>query len=82
MVDPNRTIDVDEVIKDPTESFASPMAVVEDPRLTAEEKRRILESWAQDAELLSEAESENMPGGERPRLQEVRLALLELQKRK
>jgi hypothetical protein len=49
-------------------------------RFTQEEKQKILESWALDAQLLSQAEAENMPGKERPRLQDVKLALLELQK--
>ena len=40
-----------------------------------EEKRRILESWKKDAELLSTAQDENMAGGERPQLQDVSIAL-------
>jgi hypothetical protein len=43
-------------------------------------QKQILESWALDAQLLSQAEAENMPGKERPRLQDVKLALLEFQK--
>jgi len=35
-----------------------------------------------DAQLLSQAEAENMPGKERPRLQEAKLALLVLRKQK
>ena len=42
---------------------------------TPDEKRRILESWKKDAELLSTAQDENMSGGERPQLQDVSLAL-------
>lgn len=81
MGSPTGKIDVDEIVKDPTEHYASPMAVLEDSRLTTKEKQRILESWAQDAELISEAEAENMRGGERPHLQEAKLALLALRKR-
>ena len=44
------------------------MDVVRDPRLTKGEKQRALESWVLDAQLLSQAEAENMPGKERPRL--------------
>jgi hypothetical protein len=56
------------------------MDVVRDPRLTKSDKRRILESWVRDAELLSQAEAENMQGTERPRLPEAKLALWEVQK--
>jgi hypothetical protein len=56
------------------------MDVVTEPGLDKDAKRKILESWALDAELLSKAEAENMSGGERPKLQAVKLALLELDK--
>jgi hypothetical protein len=68
------------IIKDPLKHFAKPRDVVTDQRFTTEEKRRILESWALDAQLLSQAEAENMPGPDRPGLQEVKLAMLELEK--
>lgn len=73
-------IDVDAAVLDPTRYFARPAAVLEDTRLSRDEKRRILESWALDAELISAAEAENMGGreGDRPYLQEARLALLKL----
>ena len=73
-------IDVDSVIMDPTRYFARPSAVLQDPRLSREQKRRILQSWALDADLINEAESENMRGraGDRSYLREARLALLEL----
>jgi hypothetical protein len=44
------------------------MDVVNDSRFTHDEKHRILKSWAPDAQLLSQAEAENMPGKRRPRL--------------
>lgn len=68
----------EEIIKDPTAAFDSPRAVLEDRELTVIEKRRILESWIKDAELLSAADNENMGGGEGPRLREAKLALSEL----
>ncbi len=70
------------VVKDPWDYFVSPTDVLIDTRFTRDEKQKILESWALDAELLSKAEGENMTGqpGERPRLQAVKLALLELAK--
>jgi hypothetical protein len=71
---------LDHLVKDPWEHFASPMDVVAEPSLNKDDKRKILESWALDAELLSKAEAENMSGGDRPELQAVKLALLELDK--
>ena len=65
-------------IADPTREYDQPMDVVKDSGLDAGEKLRILESWKKDAELLSTAQSENMTGGERPQLQDVMLAIQEL----
>jgi hypothetical protein len=70
--------DIEAIIKDPAKHFAAPRDVVADANLTVDEKRRILDSWAVDAQLLSVAEEENMAGGDRPGLREVKLALLEL----
>jgi hypothetical protein len=67
-----------DAISDPTQEYRNPMEVVRDGKLNAEEKRRILESWRKDAELLSTAQDENMAGGERPQLQDVVLAIQEL----
>ena len=71
---------IDHLVKDPWEHFPSPMDVVSDRRLSKDDKRKVLESWALDAELMSKAEAEIMGGGDRPRLQAVKLALLELDK--
>ena len=71
---------VENAIADPTQFYACPMDVVHDDELDADEKRRILESWKKDAELLSTAQDENMAGGERPQLQDVSLALGELER--
>lgn len=81
-MNPSKALDVDAVVLDPAAHFASPMDVVRDTRLTSSDKRRILESWVRDAELLSQAEAENMQGTERTRLQEASLALQELQKQR
>jgi len=70
---------VESAISDPTRHYAHPMDVMHDDSLDAEEKLKILESWKKDAELLSTAQDENMSGGERPQLQDVSLALIELQ---
>lgn len=71
---------VENAIGDPTREFKRPMDVVNDQQLNVGEKRRILESWKKDAELLSTAQDENMSGGERPLLQDVSLALGELER--
>ena len=71
---------IETIIKDPGKHFAAPRDVVADPDLDLDEKRRILDSWALDAQLLSVAEEENMSGLDRPGLREVKLALLELEK--
>jgi len=74
------SIDVDDAVMDPSRYFSRPAEVLDDPRLNRNEKRRILQSWALDAELISEAESENMRGraSDRSYLREAKLALLEL----
>lgn len=71
---------VREAISDPTRQYRKPMDVVNDNGLDAGEKLRILESWKKDAELLSRAQDENMSGGERPQLQDVMLAIQELER--
>ena len=69
---------VDAAIADPTREFKTPMDVVNDAALGMDDKRRILESWRKDAELLSTAQAENMTGGEGSRLQDVSIALEKL----
>jgi hypothetical protein len=73
---------IEDVIADPTRRYQSPSQVLDDPGLDLDDKRRILESWKKDAELLSTATNENMAGGEPPLpvLQEVNLALDKLEK--
>ena len=72
---------IESIIKDPGKHYANPRDVVSDRTLAHEEKKRILESWALDAQLLTVAEEENMGGPGRPGLREVKLALLELEQR-
>ena len=72
--------DIEAIVKDPVKHFAAPREVVTDGRFSTDEKRRILDSWALDAQLLSVAEEENMGGKDRPGLRDVKLALLELEK--
>jgi hypothetical protein len=74
------TIDVDSAVMDPTRYFSRPAEVLDVEDLSRDQKRRILQSWALDAQLISEAESENMRGrpGDRSFLREAKLALLKL----
>ncbi len=69
-----------DAIGDPTREYRKPIDVVKDDALDSDEKLRILESWKKDAELLSVAQDENMAGGERPQLQDVLLAIQELER--
>ena len=80
MTNSGTKIGVDNAVKDPTRHFSRPCEVLDDSRLNRDEKRRILQSWALDAELMSEAESENIRGreGDRLYLREAKLALLRL----
>jgi hypothetical protein len=80
MIESPQRLDIETVVRDPADYFAAPIDVVNDSRFTHDEKHRILESWALDAQLRSQAEAENMPGKDQPPLHEVHLALLELQK--
>ncbi|MER9791679.1 NADH dehydrogenase ubiquinone Fe-S protein 4 [Mesorhizobium sp. M0213] len=59
--------------------YASPMDVVVDPRLTADERRAIVRNWAWNEYPVDLATAEGMPENARPtRLDEVELALLAL----
>ena len=62
MTNPGTLMDIDDVLMDPSRYFSHPTEVLDDARLTRDEKRRILRSWALDAELIDQAESENMRG--------------------
>ncbi len=63
---------------DPAKHFASPTEVLIDQSLSIEDKRRILLAWKADAEQLAVATDENMGGGEKPRIDAVNNALLNL----
>src|SRR5262247_968790 len=64
--------DIETIIKDPGKYFDAPRDVVTADGFTRDEKRRILDSWALDAQLLAVAEEENMPGKDRPGLRDVK----------
>ncbi len=71
-------IDLKRARLDPTAVFPTPDAVLEQPRLTREEKTDILERWRYDACELEVAEEENMGGGEPSMLEQVLKALAAL----
>jgi len=75
MTESHKKTDIDAMVLDPADHFDSPMDVVREPRLARADKRRILEAWIKDAELVSVAEAENMQGDKRPRLREAHLAM-------
>lgn len=50
----------EQAIKDPDGTVGTPLELVEDKRFSLEEKRKILESWTEDAIALQRAEAENM----------------------
>ncbi|MEX1993947.1 MAG: hypothetical protein WD929_04730 [Steroidobacteraceae bacterium] len=77
---PAETFDFESAALNPTRFYARPQDVLQDASLDAAQKRRVLESWVLDAQLLGAAEGENMPGraSERPFLREAKLALQEL----
>ena len=69
---------VEELIAYPQRYFDRPDKVLNEPTLTVDQKRRILESWKLDAQRLAESTAENMSGGEETDLREVSKVLLQL----
>jgi hypothetical protein len=64
MATPKHDDAVAEIIKDPFSKYDTPMAVVDDDRLSIDQKRRVLNAMKQDARDLATAADENMTGGE------------------
>ncbi len=69
---------VEELIAYPQRYFQRPGEVLTEPKLTNDQKRRILESWKLDAQRLAESTAENMSGGEETDLREVSKVLIQL----
>jgi hypothetical protein len=69
---------MDELVANPHRHFRQPADVLSEPTLSTDEKRRILESWKQDAQRLAESTAENMSGGEETDLRDVSKVLVEL----
>ena len=74
------TPSVEAALKDPAAHFASPRDVLADRVLSRDDKRKVLEAWVKDAQLIAKADEENMTGGEPARLGEAKIALGELDK--
>lgn len=74
-------IHLDELIANPHHHFRHPADVLNEPTLSTEEKRRVLESWKQDAQRLADSTDENMSGGEETDLRDVSKVLIELDTR-
>jgi hypothetical protein len=62
---------VKDAINNPTRHFNSPKEVIEDPTLSERDKKKVLDSWEEDARRLSVATEEGMGGGEPSHMAEV-----------
>jgi hypothetical protein len=71
-------MNLEHALADPSSEFETPEAVLAEKELSPEQKKAILERWRQDAELLQQAEGENMAGGEPSMLARVQQALAQL----
>jgi hypothetical protein len=69
---------VEDLIAYPQRYFQRPGEVLTEPKLTNDQRRRILESWKLDAQRLAESTAENMSGGEETDLREVSKVLVQL----
>jgi hypothetical protein len=69
---------VEDLIANPNRHFDRPDEVLNEPTLSLEDKRRILESWKLDAQRLAESTAENMSGGEESDLRDVSKVLVQL----
>ncbi len=69
---------VEDLIAYPQRHFGRPEEVLNEPTLSVDDKRRILESWKLDAQRLAESTAENMSGGEETDLRDVSKVLIQL----
>jgi hypothetical protein len=68
-------IDVETEPFNPADRFATPQQVVDDLRLAADQKRRALQQWKQDARALAVADEDGMAGVKETMLRSVMNAL-------
>ncbi len=69
---------VEDLIVNPNRHFGHPVDVLNEPALSIDDKRHILESWKLDARRLAESTAENMSGGEETDLRDVSKVLIQL----
>ena len=67
--------DYDRALLSPASVFEHPMDIVATESMTPTQKLEVLKRWEVDARALDEATGENMSGGERSPLADVRAAL-------
>lgn len=67
-----------EALRNPSEVYRHPGAVVKDRDLSDKQKLEILEHWQAEAVELQESEGEGMGGGERSLLSEITRAIHQL----
>ena len=65
-------------LADPKSVFKVPSAIVNESKLSKQEKIKVLGQWEQDARLIQVAEEEAMSGGEGSMLADVRKALQQI----
>ena len=73
------TFDPDKAVRDPSAFYSHPQQVLDDGRLSAGQKYKVLKAMEADAVELMTASNENMPGGEQLDLEAVRAALRKLE---
>jgi hypothetical protein len=73
-------IDIDDMLANPGNYFADPRDVLAS-RLSRGFQLKLLHQWEHDAQLLAEAETEGMGGGEESMLHRVSKALLAFEER-
>lgn len=67
--------DIHEALRNPSQVYRQPSAVLQDDSLSREQKIQVLESWKQEAVRLQSSEAEGMVGGERSHLDQVTEAI-------
>ena len=69
------TMDLNDVLLDPSKYFKNPAEVIAADNLSIPQKLDVLRRWQRDAEQLQEAATEGMTGDEQSRLGEVKAAI-------
>ena len=73
-------VNIRNALLNPAEEFVNPEAILNHPKLSLEQKIKILKQWEYDMRELSVAEEENMRGGDSNNnmLQQINKALYKL----